>query len=290
VFLLLERVGRAIRKPTVEAMLSYTTGKHGRGWVYAVNTALDETGATIGPLLMALVLFRGGSYETGYRLLLIPSLFALATLVVARIGFPLPAKLEEGGKKTATARGFTSAYRLYMIAGACFAAGLMSFELVSYHLATTGLVATPWIPTLLSLATVASVVTSLSLGRLYDRAGISVVIAAVAVTAVFPPLVFLGGRSVAIAGLALWGVGYAVQDTLLKALIASVLPEGRRNLAFGLFYLGYGGGWLVGSLATGLLYESSREAMVVFATTAMLASIPFFALAARSSRRDAQPG
>src|SRR5437764_7805548 len=34
---LAERVGRAIRKPTVEAMLSYTTGSLGRGWVYALN-------------------------------------------------------------------------------------------------------------------------------------------------------------------------------------------------------------------------------------------------------------
>src|SRR5213080_4524530 len=29
---LAERIGRAIRKPTVEAMLSYSTGKHGKGW------------------------------------------------------------------------------------------------------------------------------------------------------------------------------------------------------------------------------------------------------------------
>jgi hypothetical protein len=49
---LAERIGRAIRKPTVEAMLSYTTGELGKGWVYAVNTALDETGATIGPPLL----------------------------------------------------------------------------------------------------------------------------------------------------------------------------------------------------------------------------------------------
>src|SRR5438067_6058330 len=65
---LAERVGRAIRKPTVEAMLSYSTGKLGKGWVYAVNTALDETGAMIGPLLMALVLLLRGSYQTGYAL------------------------------------------------------------------------------------------------------------------------------------------------------------------------------------------------------------------------------
>lgn len=31
--ILAERIGRALRKPTVEAMLSYTTGELGKGWV-----------------------------------------------------------------------------------------------------------------------------------------------------------------------------------------------------------------------------------------------------------------
>src|SRR5207247_3138890 len=61
------------------------------------------------------------------------------------------------------------------------------------------------------------------------------------------------------------GIGYAVQDTLLKAMVAGMLPEGRRNLAFGLFYTGYGGGWLVGSVTSGLLYDRSLAAVSVFA-------------------------
>jgi hypothetical protein len=92
-----ERVGRALRKPTVEAMLSYSTGKHGKGWVYGVNTALDETGGALGPLLMALVLFRGAELRTGYLVLLASALLALAALAAARIVFPLPSRLEAGG-------------------------------------------------------------------------------------------------------------------------------------------------------------------------------------------------
>jgi MFS family permease len=286
--ILTERVGRAIRKPTVEAMLSYSTGKHGRGWVYAVNTALDETGATIGPLVVALVLLRGGGFRLGYSVLLVPALLALATLVVARAGFPLPSRLESGGEATASARGFTRAYRLYMAAGACFAAGLMSFELISFHLATRGITAARWIPVLLALATAVGVVASLVMGKLYDRVGIAVVIGAVALTAAFPPLVFLGGFAAVVGGLLLWGVGYATQDTLLKALIASVLPAGRRNFAFGVFYLGYGGGWLLGSVVTGLLYDRSRVALVAFAVAALLTSIPFFLLGARSAAENAR--
>ena len=83
--ILAERIGRAIRKPTVEAMLSYSTTKLGNGWVYGVNTELDETGATIGPLLMALVLFKTSDYRTAYSLLLISSLLALSSFTVARV-------------------------------------------------------------------------------------------------------------------------------------------------------------------------------------------------------------
>jgi hypothetical protein len=97
VLILAERIGRALRKPTVEAMLSYSTGKHGKGWVYAVNTAMDETGAILGPLLIALLLFASGpeNYRVGYAALLISSLLALAALTVARVTFPVPARLEQ---------------------------------------------------------------------------------------------------------------------------------------------------------------------------------------------------
>jgi MFS family permease len=130
------------------------------------------------------------------------------------------------------------------------------------------------------------VVASLVFGRLYDRVGIAVVVGAVCASAFFSPLVFLGGFWVILAGMFLWGIGYATQDTLIKALIASVLPEGRRNTAFGIFYLGYGGGWLAGSIIMGLLYEHSRTGLIVFAVATQLASVPLFLLAARIVRKQ----
>jgi MFS family permease len=288
--ILAERVGRAFRKPTVEAMLSYSTGKHGRGWVYAVNTAMDETGATLGPLLIASALYLRVDLRSTYGLLLIPSLLALLALTAARITFPVPARLQEGGPKTAQARGFTRAYWLYMAAGSCFAAGLMSFEFIAYHLSATGTVTEQWLPVYLAAATAFAVIASLVLGRTYDRIGIGAVVGAVLVTAAFSPLVFFGGVWWwALTGLFLWGVGYAVQDTLLKVLIASVLPEGRRNYAFGLFYIGYGGGWLVGSVAAGLLYEWSLTGLVGFAVAAQLASVPVFVMGSRASRSPTRP-
>jgi MFS family permease len=273
-----ERVGRAFRKPTVEAMLSYSTGKHGKGWVYAVK------GATLGPLLIALILLRRGTFRTGYGWLLVSSVVALASLTAARVLFPVPSRLEEGGPRTAQAGGFSRAYWLYMIAGACFAAGLMSFELISFHLSSTGVVTGYRLPIFLAAATLVSIAASLILGKWFDRSGISAVIAGVTLTCLFSPLAFLGTFWVALAGLCLWGIGYATQDTLLKALIASVLPEGRRNLAFGLFYVGYGCGWLIGSVAAGLLYKHSTVALIVFSATVQLISLPFFMIGQRTTR------
>jgi MFS family permease len=282
-FIVLERVGRAIRKPTVEAMLSYTTGTLGKGWVYGLNTALDEIGATLGPLIVALILLFGGDYKAAYGLLLISALLTLSALTVARVNFPLPSRLEEGN--TAPAEGFTRAYWLYMAAGACFAAGLMSFELIAYHLSSTKLVSAPWIPVMLGFSTGCAVIASLVLGKLYDRVGIAVVFAAAFLSALFAPFVFQGSLIGALIAMPLWGIGYATQDALLKVLIAGVLPAGKRNTAFGLFYIGYGAGWLIGSIVTGLLYAQSRSALVIFVVAAQLASLPLFLIAKRQERR-----
>lgn len=274
-----ERVGRAIRKPSVEAMLSYTTGKLGKGWVYGVNTALDQAGATIGPLIMALVLVLKGNFRTGYTVLLVSALLALATLTLARYVFPNPARLDGGPKLKLN--GFTSGYWLYMVAGTCVAAGLVSFELISFHFSNTNSVSRNWIPLFFSVAMGTDGLASLVFGRLYDRIGLPVVLGAFFISAFFAPFIFFGTFPFALLGMVLWGIGFGAQDTLLKAIVAGQLPNGRRNLAFGLFYTGYGSGWLVGSVTTGLLYSSSVLSVVLFSVLAQLLSLPFFVLAKR---------
>ena len=256
--------------------------------MYGLNTALDETGATLGPLIIALVLFFKGSYRAGYALLLIAVVLALISLAAARINFAVPSRLEQG--RAATAEGFTPAYWLYMAASSLFAAGPLSFELVSYYLSSTKAVAGYLVPVLLAFSTGSGVIASLIMGRLYDHVGLPVVLVAVVLSALFTPFVFQGSLIALLIAMPLWGIGYAMQDTLLKAIIAGVLPKRRRNLAFGLFYAGYGGGWLTGSIVMGMLYEHSRVALILFAAVAQMVSIPLFVIARRKDRRGLSPG
>src|ERR1700676_3789105 len=80
-----ERTGRAIRRPAVESMLSRAGQSIGRGWVFGLNEALDQGGATVGPLITALVLYFHGSYQNAFAALLISALVCLGTLVIARV-------------------------------------------------------------------------------------------------------------------------------------------------------------------------------------------------------------
>src|SRR5215467_3092011 len=127
-----ERTGRAIRKPAVEAMLSHAGRSIGQGWVFGFNEALDQTGATLGPLITAWVLFRHGSYQHAFAVLLISALLCLAVLVVAWSLHRNPEQFEEAPSSRAN-RGLSRAYWLYVSAGALIAAGFADFALISFH-------------------------------------------------------------------------------------------------------------------------------------------------------------
>src|SRR5260370_33336062 len=89
-----ERAGRGIRKPTVEAMLSHAGRSIGAGWAFGLNEALDQAGATIGPLFVALILFLKGGYRTVFGTLPIPAVICLGALVSPALLHPRPRALD----------------------------------------------------------------------------------------------------------------------------------------------------------------------------------------------------
>ncbi len=75
--IVVERTGRAIRRPAVQAMISHAGQTLGHGWVFGLHEALDQAGATIGPLITALILYLRGSYQNAFAVLLISALLWL---------------------------------------------------------------------------------------------------------------------------------------------------------------------------------------------------------------------
>src|SRR5258708_3876560 len=127
-----ERIGRAIRRPAVETMISYTSRNMGSGWAFGLNEALDQGGATVGPLVVALVLYLKGGYRNGFAVLLIPALLCLGTLVVARLLFPRPQELETKVPESLQTKGFPPTYWWYVGAGPLLAPPFAHFSPPSF--------------------------------------------------------------------------------------------------------------------------------------------------------------
>jgi predicted MFS family arabinose efflux permease len=271
-----ERTGRGIRKPAVDAMLSYAGKSIGRGWVFGLNEGLDQAGGTFGPLIVALVLFKHEGYRIGFGVLLVPALLCLATLVVARLSYPEPHKLEEGSTELLETKGFPTAFWIYVTAGALIAAGFADFSLISFHFKKVGNVSDTEVALFYAAAMGAAAITNLLFGRLFDRIGFSIAAIAFVAGAMFAPFVFLGQFWLVLTGMILWGVGMGAQNSLLKAMLSDVIPAAKRSTGFGLFYTAFGVAWFIGSAAMGFLYDRSLFTLIVFSVICQLAALPVF--------------
>ena len=274
-----ERTGRGIRKPTVEAMLSYAGKSIGAGWVFGLNEALDQAGATIGPLLVALILYFNGGFRTGFGVLLIPALLCLAILVAARLLHPRPHELEQGAAHTFATTKLTRAYWIYLGAGSLIAAGFADFALIGFHFHKANTVSSNLIPVFYAVAMASSAIASIPLGRLFDRFGPNISLFAFLISAVAAPFVFLGTSVAALIGMVFWGIGMSAQGSLFQAMLTGVIPPQKRSTAFGLFDTGYGIAWFIGSAVMGLLYEKSILAVALFSVCLQLAALPIFFIA-----------
>lgn len=281
--MIVERAGKATRNPARDAMLSHATAEMGRGWGFGLHEALDQTGAMVGPLIVAAILASRAGYRAGFAVLLVPAVLAIAVLLTARHLYPRPRDLEGDAPHIASAR-LPGAFWWYLAGMALIAAGYADFPLISYHFEKAAIAAPGWIPVLYAIAMATEGAAALALGRLFDRLGLATLVAVALLTVLFAPLVFLGGFALAIVGMIVWGVGTAAQGSIVKAAVAGMVGADRRASAYGLFDTGFGVCWFLGSVVLGVLYDRSVGAVVAFSVAAQLAAIPPLLVALRRAR------
>lgn len=272
---LLERIGKTIRNPPRDVMLSHAAKEMGMGWGFGVHEALDQFGALFGPLMVALILAHRGDYRLAFGTLLIPAVITIVLLLIARLLYQRPEDLE-ANTPNLQAKGLSRSFWIYLAAAALVAMGFADFQLIAYHFVKTGVAANTWIPIFYSVAMAVSGTGSLVFGKLFDRFGIAVLVPLTVISAAFAPLVFLGGFWLAIIGAAVWGLGMGVHESIIPAAVAAMVPANRRPSAYGLFTGTYGLFWFVGSAIIGVLYDHSIPAVIAFCVIVELAATPLF--------------
>jgi MFS family permease len=285
VLIIAERIGKGIRNPPRDAMLSHAAKEIGYGKAFGIHEALDQFGALFGPLLVALVLaVTRHDYKIAFATLAAPAVVMLSLLAVARLVYPRPQDLA-GGVAQPTTQRLPRAFWIYLAAAGLAGAGFADFPLIAYHFQRVGTVSADLTPVFYSVAMAVSGAGSLLLGRIFDRVGISVLVPLTIVSAAYAPLVFLGGFWAVLAGSALWGLGMGVQESLIPAAVAPMVSPDRRAYAYGLFTGAYGTAWVAGSVVIGVLVGASLGGLVAFCVVIELAAIPLI-LAVRRRTKD----
>jgi MFS family permease len=272
-----ERTGKALRGPARDVLLSQATSVVGHGWGFGLHAVLDQTGAMIGPLLMAVAVAKSNAFGPAFLRLGIPAALALAALLAARSAYPTQgAPPPEKGLQP-----IPRVFWYYVAAAGVLACGFADFPLLAYHFQKMALAKPAAIPLLYSGAMAVNGITALVFGRLFDRFGLPILSFGILISLAALPLGFLGGTSAAIGAVGCWATGLGVQDASLRSGIAQVVSMNKRGSAFGAFNGVYGVAWFLGSVVMGLLYDHSVMALVVFGVVAQLAAaVMFFCLRA----------
>jgi MFS family permease len=282
ILILIERLGKSIRSPSRDAMLSYATFHVGRGKGFGIHEALNQIGSLIGPAIIALFLFWKNNYHLALAFLFYPYLLAILMLVQARISYPNPQELEEKVNPpvpiTITPFKMPKSFWIYFFAVGLVFLGYADFALISYHFSKTNLLSPGWIPIFYGIAMGCAGISAFFIGRLFDKKGIAILIFVTAISAFFAPCVFLGNVYLAVLGSLLWGFGIGSQEAIIRAIIAHTVPQGRRGSAYGLLFMGIGLFWFVGGILIGFLYDISPKWVVIFSISSQIAALPLFIL------------
>jgi len=273
-----ERTGKSLRGPARDVLLSEATGKIGHGWGFGVHAAMDQTGAVLGPLLMADAVMRAQHFGPAFLRLAFPAAGALIALLVARLVYP---QAGQATPRQVQNKPLPKVFWMYVAAAGVLALGFVDFPLLGYHFQATALAKPAVIPLLFAGAMGVNGLAALVLGKLFDRFGIVILSLGILFSLVGLPLGFLGGPAAAVASVACWAIGMGAQDASLRSGIAQVVSMNKRGAAFGAFNGVYGIMWFLGSATMGLLYDHSVMALVVFGVVALLAAaVMFFRLRA----------
>ena len=294
VLLVIQRMGKAIKKPAKDTIMSFAASQEGVGKSFGIQELLDQIGAFIGPVLLYLVMLfktEGTTFEiysTCFAVLAIPGAITLILLIVTRCKFPNPEHFEPEPKEYVPFK-MKKEFILYIAGISLFAFGFIDYSIIIMHVSrtyshlasglseTSALVSTGSLPLLYAGAMLVDAVAALFFGMMYDKNGVKALVWSTVISAPFAVFVFaFDSVPMLLLGIALWGVGMGAQESILKAAVTSMVPKASRATGYGVFECSFGAFWFLGSWLMGVLYDVSIPAMIAVSVIAQLAAIPLY--------------
>lgn len=285
--LVVQRMGKAIKKPAKNTLMSFAASQEGVGKSFGLQEVLDQIGAFLGPVLLYVVmLFRQDesmltTYSVCFAFLAIPGAITLILLLITRYRFPNPERFEPEPTEYVPFR-IEKPFVFYLCGIGLFAFGFIDYSLVIMHVAKSFSFSIETLPLLYAGAMLVDAVAALGFGLLYDRRGMTALVWSTLLSAPFALLVFASNSiPLLLIGIALWGIGMGAQESILKAVVTSLIPKQSRATGYGMFECAFGVCWFLGSWLLGVLYDVCLPAMIGISVAAQLAAIPLYVFAGK---------
>lgn len=298
ILLVIQRMGKAIKKPAKDTIMSFAASQEGVGKSFGIQEMLDQIGAFLGPVFLYLVmLFKTDGttfeiYRTAFAFLAIPGFITILLLFITKREFPNPEAFEPEAKKE-EAFVMKKSFIYYIVGISFFAFGFMDYALVIMHISknftglggsygTFRLISEETLPLLYAGAMLVDAVAALIFGHIYDKRGVRALVISTIISAPFSLFIF-GFKSEAaiLFGLVLWGIGMGAQESILKAAVTSMVPKKNRATGYGIFECSFGIFWFLGSWLLGVIYSKSLPLMIGLSIFAQLLAIPFYLRASK---------
>lgn len=291
ILIVAERVGKAIRQPSKNTLVSFAASQVGEGKSFAILEFLDQIGAFIGPMILFLVLLlkksgdQFSAYSICFGILGIPALLTLVSLWFAKSKYPHPENFEPIKEEQKIGK-LKVPFIIYLIGSGLFALGFIDFPLITMHLSKTGIVPQDTLPLFYAGAMLVDAFSALFFGWLYDKFSIRVLMLSTAISTPFALFIF-GFNSLLsiIVGVIIWGIGMGAQESILKSAVTTIVPKESRSTGFGIFETSFGICWFLGSWLMGVLYDFSILWMIFFSMITQFAAVVTFYFSSNLKRK-----
>ncbi|MBU5678596.1 MAG: MFS transporter [Candidatus Aenigmatarchaeota archaeon] len=287
ILIVLERIGKGLRSPARDTIASYAAKQVGTGVGFGFLELLDQTGATLGPIILGLFFISLGSgtrslvdYQAAYRLFFIPFIILMILLFFAYSKVRHPHKLENN-KKTKELDNNGKIFKNYMIFTFLTTFGFVNFAIIGYHLKYNSIFIDAIIPILYAFGMVVDALAGIFIGVLYDRMkkkspNFNILLIIPIFTAISIILLFSFNIFAIILGTFFWGFVLGTHETIMKAIIADITKKEKRATSYGTFHILYGFSLFAGSSIAGFLYESSLLMLILVMVSFQIFSLVFF--------------
>jgi MFS family permease len=272
----IERVGKGLRTAPKDAIVAESVENRFLGKAYGFHRSMDGTGSVIGALLgFALLPLIG--YKNIFLLSAVPGIIAvLCILFVREKRIPETTQNIKRPSMIVNFKALPGNLRLLIIAASVFYIGHFGYAFMLLRAKNIGLSDETAILLYVFFYAV-YVVVSIPAGMLSDRIGRKPVLMAsyLIFAGVSLGLIYTSNLSNILPFFAIYGISFAMFDSVQRALVAEFAPADLKATAIGTFHTAIGLVALPGGYIAGLLWDKiSPEATFIYGLTlALIASL-----------------